>query len=138
MKIEQTRSELLENTEKIIALQNERETLVSQIQNLKKKSKLDPWDPKHELHLFSTLIGSFKKFSLKKALWLSLLIEMHCDDCEGYPSWSDGEHLSNPLSEFYEQINPILLSLTFPEVYAKVDLNENLKSRISEALLGHE
>ena len=135
MTLEKHRSRLSQITQEILRLHNEREKTVMRIQKVKKEKNQTPWDPKQERVIFPKLIDSLGELSLKKVFWLSLLIEMHCDDCGDYPSWSNRVHVlgSENESSLIYQVNPVLLSLTYPEAYANLRLTEDYKLKIAEA-----
>ena len=89
MTIDNQRKKLSEITKEILRLLNQREEIVSQIQSLKIESKQKSWNPKQEIQIFTNYIENLEDISLKKVLWLSLLIEMHCENWNSrgvYPS----------------------------------------------------
>lgn len=126
--MEELRKRLKNLTEDILSMTQKRSQLVSEIQNVKKTTKQQAWDPTQELKLFKEYIKKESLLtSVQQALWLSLLIEEQAAKFSDYPLWSESVHLDSVQTQksLYHQINPILVFLTNKEEYIKLEFNQN-------------
>jgi chorismate mutase len=111
------------NSEILISLQ-ERRRICLKIQELKSRAGAYPhYDAQRELEVFELQKDHLLKLSIKELLSFSLLMEDQAMALApgSYPSWSLKVHMLKPTSELFEMINPLLLKVTHPEIFNRLE-----------------
>lgn len=135
--LERYRESLLQlNSEILISIQ-ERRRICLKIQELKSTQGPYPhYDPQRELDIFELQKEHFIKLSLKELLSFSLLMEDQAMALApgSYPSWSTKIHLSQKAGELFEMINPLLLKVSHPEIFNRLEFTPDFDFLRAQAL----
>lgn len=127
------RKELSDLTLDIFKLLEERREVSGSIQKLKAiYPGFYKFDSKRETEIFSHFRKSLENKSVKELLAISLIIEDHAGQGEShsYPAWSSQIHLEKAVHELFAQVNPLLLKLIRPDLFAQLTLREEFKDLI--------
>lgn len=103
----------------------ERRSLCVKIQEFKEsKGRYSHYDPEREKEVFVLFQTQLKECSLKELLAFSLIMEDHAMAMApgSYPAWSQLGHLQEPKRELYEMINPLMLKISRPDFFARLNL----------------
>ena len=128
MILNQLREGLFDINSKLCELLEERKQIVAQILSQKKSQGALVYDPRQEISVFTRLRSQLMGLSLPELLAFSLVMEGHA--LADYPAWSRFEHLSEVKGELYEQINPCLLQVCHPELFALLKIKEHFMVQI--------
>ncbi len=123
MTLEELRFKLEENQQVFFEYWLERKTIIAKIQLLKDKA----FDPVREREVFSEFKSFFKKFEIEELLSFSLLAQSHVRSCSTYPNWFEGDHLNIEPTYIFERINPQLLMVCRPDLFARLELKEEFQ-----------
>jgi chorismate mutase len=107
---------------------SERRNLTLKIQEFKESNgRYSHYDPVREKEVFEMLLPQLKNCSIKELLAYSLIMEDQAMAMApgSYPSWSQLTHLSIPNKELYEMINPLLLKIPRPDLFARLILSQD-------------
>lgn len=107
---------------------SERRNLTVRIQEFKEaKGRYSHFDPDREKEIFTQLKTSMKSLSFKEMLAFSLIMEDHAMAMApgSYPTWSQRSHLVNPKGELFEMINPLMLKVTRPEFFERLQFSQD-------------
>lgn len=121
----QLREALLQLNSEFFLTLKERRGLCLKIQEYKKiEGTYSHYNPEREKMIFTQLNDQLSDLSIKELLAFSLVMEDHAMAMApgSYPSWSQYIHLSNPKKELIEMINPLLLKISRPKLYTKINL----------------
>lgn len=113
-----------QNSEFFLTLK-ERRAICIKIQEFKVSGeKYSHYDPAREKEVFTLLKDELKELSIKELLAFSLVMEDQAQAFApgAYPSWSQGIHLTQSDRELVEMINPLLIKVTHPELFARLSL----------------
>lgn len=117
------------NSEFLLTI-SERRALCLKIQEFKQnQGTYSHYDPIREKEVFELLNSSFKELSLKELLSFSLIMEDQAMAMApgSYPSWSQGIHLTESHRDLVEMINPLLLKVSRPDLFSKLNLSVEFK-----------
>lgn len=135
--LERYRESLLQlNSEILISIQ-ERRRICLKIQELKSSEGAYPhFDPAREISIFELQKEHFLKLSLKELLSFSLMMEDQAMALApgSYPSWSMKIHLSQQVGELFEMINPLLLKVSHPEIFNRLEFKPDFDFLKAQAL----
>tara|TARA_Y100000385_G_C13071757_1_gene629387 strand:+ start:873 stop:1289 length:417 start_codon:yes stop_codon:yes gene_type:complete len=128
------RNDLKTLNEEFFLFLEQRSSLVKSIQSTKvKTNNYFCFDPAHEFSLFSKQTDNLSKLSLKELYAYSLILEDHaCVSEQSYPLWSEQNHLNEKNHNLSFGINPILLAVTYKDLYDQLPLNEEFKSSLEK------
>jgi hypothetical protein len=107
---------------------SERRAISLKVQELKNGSgRYSHFDPEREKALFERLKDEVKGLTLKELLAFSLIMEDQAMAMApgSYPTWSSGIHLTEPSTELFAMINPLLLKTSHPDLFSRLKLNPN-------------
>jgi chorismate mutase len=113
------------NSEFLLTI-SERRGLCLKIQEFKEtQGTYSHYDPVREKEVFDLLNPNFKELSLKELLAFSLIMEDQAMAMApgSYPSWSQGIHLIESNRDLVEMINPLLLKVSRPDLFSKLNLS---------------
>jgi hypothetical protein len=105
---------------------SERRAISLKIQGLKTSNGRFPnFDPEREKLIFELMKDEFKSFTIKELLAFSLIMEDQAMTLApgAYPTWSQGVHLTEYSRDPFTMINPVLLKIGHPELFARLNLN---------------
>jgi hypothetical protein len=108
----------------------ERRNLSLKIQELKKGSgRFSHFDPEREVLVFELMKSDLIELSIKELFAFSLIMEDQAMALApgSYPQWSKGIHLLSPELNPAHQVNPILLKITHPDLFSRLDLVEDFR-----------
>lgn len=120
------REALLQLNSEILISMLERRRICLKIQELKTVSGPYPhYDASRELEVFELHKDHFLKLSIKELLCFSLMMEDQAMALApgSYPSWSAKVHLEKAGAELFEMINPLLLKVSHPEIFNRLEFN---------------
>jgi len=121
----QCREALAQINSEFFLLLKERRALCLKVQELKNPShNYQHYDPEREKVLFLQLSPDLKNLSIKELLAFSLIMEDQAMAMApgSYPAWSQKIHLITKSDEIHHQINPLLLKLSKPIIFQKLQL----------------
>lgn len=123
------RAKLNTFNEEFFLFLKQRKKLVQTIQLLKDKKKTYYcFDPAREFSLFTSMSNHLEALSLKELYVYSLILEDHAATTElSYPMWSEQIHLYEKNQYQFCGINPILLAVTYKDLYDQLPLNKKFK-----------
>lgn len=105
---------------------SERRNLTVRIQEYKEaKGRYSHYDPDREKEIFSQVKTSLKNLTFKELLAFSLIMEDHAMAMApgSYPTWSQRSHLVNSKGELFEMINPLMLKVSRPEFFERLQFS---------------
>lgn len=135
--LERYRESLLQLNSEILISMQERRRICLKIQESKSIQGPYPhYDPSRELEIFELQKEHFLKLSMKELLSFSLMMEDQAMALApgSYPSWSQKVHLARPSNELFEMINPLLLKVSHPEIFNRLDFSHEFDFLKNEAL----
>jgi chorismate mutase len=122
----QYREALLQLNSEFFLMISERRAISLKVQELKNGSGMySHFDPEREKALFERLKDEVKGLTLKELLAFSLIMEDQAMAMApgSYPTWSSGIHLTEPSTELFAMINPLLLKTSHPDLFSRLKLN---------------
>jgi chorismate mutase len=122
----QYREALLHLNAQFCMIVSERRAISLKIQGLKTSNGRFPnFDPEREKLIFELMKDEFKSFTIKELLAFSLIMEDQAMTLApgAYPTWSQGVHLTEYSRDPFTMINPVLLKIGHPELFARLNLN---------------
>jgi chorismate mutase len=125
------RKELSDLTLNLFELLDQRREVAGSIQKLKiTHPGFFRFDPKREYEVFSHFSRILENKSVKELLAISLIIEDHAGQGEShtYPAWSSQIHLDRPVHELFGQVNPLILKIVRPDLFAQLELRDEFSS----------
>ncbi len=122
--ISELRLELLDLNHRLLDLFQDRGVLVKKIQEAKAHNKpsYPAYDAVREKELFNLLKAKLEICHPREQLAFSLLMESHAAAPVDYPAWSEGVHLLEIPQRIEHRMNPLMLKLLRPEVFATLRL----------------
>jgi chorismate mutase len=123
--LEQLREALLQSNSEFFFNLSERRKLCIAIQEMKGASgRFSHYDPEREKIVFTHFKSQLAGLSLRELLAFSLVMEDHALAMApgSYPAWSQRYHLSSDPKELHEMINPLMLKISHPDMFARLDL----------------
>ncbi|MFP5387100.1 MAG: chorismate mutase [Bacteriovoracia bacterium] len=105
----------------------ERRNLTVRIQEIKARTgRYSHYDPEREREVLGLVKVQLKNLTLKELLAFSLVMEDHAMAMApgSYPAWSNFTHLIDPKKELYEMINPLMLKISHPDFFARLNLSQ--------------
>lgn len=124
--LSQYREALLQLNSEFFLMLSERRSVSLKIQEMKSSSgRYSHFDPEREKVLFEHMKEELKGPSIKELLAFSLIMEDQAMAMApgSYPTWSNQTHLTEASKELYAQINPLLLKISHPELFSRLNLN---------------
>jgi len=124
--LSQYREALLQLNSEFFLMLSERRSVSLKIQEMKGSSgRYSHFDPEREKVLFEHMREELKVPSIKELLAFSLIMEDQAMAMApgSYPTWSSQVHLTEASKELYAQINPLLLKISRPELFFRLNLN---------------
>jgi len=121
----QLREALIHLNSQLCMVISERRTISLKIQELKKgHGRFSHFDPEREILVFGLLKNDLEQLSLKELLSFSLIMEDQAMALApgSYPQWSSGTHLESPNLDAAHQVNPLLLKVTHPDLFSRLNL----------------
>ena len=118
------REHLIELNEQLFSVLTLRQALVSQI----REQKNSAWSPERERFIFSRYVKATPDYNVKQDLIYSLIIEQQAG--QGYPRWSEGEHLTHAPTQLEQQLNPLLLLERDLASFQNLKLKPEIKEQI--------
>ncbi len=117
------------NSELFLTIQERRKICVKVQEFKEHKGRYSHYDPEREKQVFEQFKSEMKDLSLKELLAFSLIMEDQAQAFApgAYPTWSQKSHLKDLRNEIYEMINPLMLKISRPEMYAKLQLNSDFE-----------
>ncbi len=123
--LEQLREALLQaNSEYFFNLAERRKLCIS-IQEVKETSgRFSHYDPDREKIVFTHFRQQLGALSLRELLSFSLVMEDHALAMApgSYPAWSQRYHLTSPPKDLHEMINPLMLKISHPDMFGRLEL----------------
>ena len=126
----QLREALVHLNSQLCMIVAERRNLSLKIQELKKGSgRFSHFDPEREVLVFELMKSDLIELSIKELFAFSLIMEDQAMALApgSYPQWSKGIHLLCPELNPAHQVNPILLKITHPDLFSRLDLVEDFR-----------
>ena len=126
----QLREALVHLNSQLCMIVSERRNLSLKIQDLKKGSgRFSHFDPEREILVFELMKNDLIDLSIKELLAFSLIMEDQAMALApgSYPQWSKGIHLESPQLDAAYQVNPILLRMTHPDLFSRLDLIQDFR-----------
>jgi chorismate mutase len=123
--LEQLREALLQSNSEFFLTLSERRKLCIAIQEVKGATgRFSHYDPEREKIVFNHFKPQLSTLSLRELLAFSLVMEDHALAMApgSYPAWSQRYHLSSPPKDLHEMINPLMLKISHPDMFARLDL----------------
>lgn len=124
--LSQHREALLQLNTQFFLMISERRELSVRIQEMKDSSgQYSHFDPEREFAVFNQLKPEMKNLSIKELLGFSIIMEDQAMAMAPgtYPAWSNGVHLIEPTRDHYTMVNPILLKMTHPDFFNRLNFN---------------
>lgn len=122
----QLREALLQLNSEYFLTVAERRKVCVKIQEFKGGAgRFSHFDPEREKDVFILFSQQLKSISIKELLAFSLVMEDQAMAMApgSYPNWSNGIHLETRTNDLYEMINPLILKLCRPELFARLKLS---------------
>lgn len=126
----QFREALAQLNSEFFLLLKERRAVCLKVQELKNPNHFfQRYDPEREKTLFLQLSSDLKNLSIKELLAFSLIMEDQAMAMApgSYPAWSQKIHLVLKNDEIQSQINPLLLKISRPNLFQKLELTPEFK-----------
>lgn len=123
--LEQLREALLQANSEFFFNLSERRKLCIAIQELKGATgRFSHYDPEREKVVFAHFKAQLCALSLRELLAFSLVMEDHALAMApgSYPNWSQRYHLGSVSKEIHEMINPLMLKVSHPDIFARLEL----------------
>lgn len=123
--LEQLREALLQANSEFFFTLSERRKLCIAIQEVKGGSgRFSHFDPDREKIVFHHFKQQLSTLSLRELLAFSLVMEDHALAMApgSYPNWSQRNHLNTHGKDIHEMINPLLLKISHPDMFGRLDL----------------
>jgi chorismate mutase len=120
------REKLIQLNTQYFQIISERRAVSLKVQELKSESgRYSNYDPDREKVVFEHLKNEISILSLKEVLAFSLIMEDQAIALEpgSYPTWSSGVHIRSRSGELYGMINPILLKISHPDLFARLSFS---------------
>ena len=124
----QYREALLQLNSEFFLMLSERRSVSLKIQEMKGGTgRYSHFDPEREKVLFEQMKAELKGPTLKELLAFSLIMEDQAMAMApgSYPIWSGQIHLTQPSKELYAQINPLLLKISHPDLFSRLNLSSD-------------
>lgn len=121
----QIREALLHLNAQFFLILSDRRTLSLRLQELKNQTgRYAHYDPDRELVIFNQMKTEISRLSLKELLAFSLIMEDQAMAMAPgtYPAWSSEVHLETPSDGLHGLVNPLLLKIGHPELFARLSL----------------
>ena len=122
----QLREALAQTNSELFLTIMERRKICVKVQEYKEhKGRYSHYDPEREKEVFTKLKTEIKDLTIKELLAFSLIMEDQAQAFApgAYPTWSLRSHLKESKNEIFEMINPLILKISHPEMYSKLQLN---------------
>jgi chorismate mutase len=123
--LEQLREALLQTNSEFFFTLSERRKLCIAIQELKGATgRFSHYDPEREKIVFTHFKTQLATLSLRELLAFSLVMEDHALAMApgSYPNWSQRYHLTSAPKEIHDMINPLMLKVSHPDIFARLEL----------------
>lgn len=123
--LEQLREALLQSNSEFFFNLSERRKLCIAIQEMKGATgRFSHYDPEREIIVFKHFKTQLSNLSLRELLAFSLVMEDHALAMApgSYPNWSQRSHLGSTPKDLHEMINPLMLKVSHPDIFARLDL----------------
>lgn len=123
--LEQLREALLQSNSEFFFNLSERRKLCIAIQEVKGTTgRFSHYDPEREKIVFTHFKQQLSSLSLRELLAFSLVMEDHALAMApgSYPAWSQRLHLSSQPKDLHEMINPLMLKISHPDMFSRLDL----------------
>lgn len=123
--LSQLREALAQTNSEFFLNLSERRKLCVRIQGLKEKLSTPHYDPEREKSVFQQFQAELKALTLKELLAFSLVMEDQAAAMAPgtYPNWSGRAHLAEAGKDLFEMINPLLLKVSRPEIFKRLNLD---------------
>ncbi len=129
-KLSQLRETLAQANSELFLTILERRKVCVKIQEYKEQKGLYAhYDPEREKTIFQQFQSELKELTAKEMLAFSLIMEDQAQAFApgAYPSWSQRVHLKEPMTEIHGMINPLLLKLVHPQLFAKLQFSHDFE-----------
>lgn len=123
--LDQLREALLQANSEFFFTLAERRKLCIAIQEIKSPGgRFSHYDPDREKVVFTNFKQQLATLSMRELLAFSLVMEDHALAMApgSYPTWSRQYHLNTQGKELHEMINPLMLKVSHPDMFSRLDL----------------
>jgi chorismate mutase len=123
--LDQLREALLQANSEFFFTLGERRKLCIAIQELKGSTgRFSHYDPEREKVVFTHFQQQLASLSMRELLAFSLVMEDHALAMApgSYPAWSQRYHLSSAPKDLHEMINPLMLKISHPDMFGRLEL----------------
>ena len=117
------------NSEYFLTLKDRR-SITLKIQERKGPTgRYSHYDPEREKEIFNLFSSDLKLLTMKELLSFSLVMEDHASAMApgSYPAWSTFSHLGTHQHELFEMINPLMLKISRPEFFGRLELSQEFR-----------
>jgi chorismate mutase len=123
--LDQLREALLQSNSELFITLSERRKLCIAIQEVKGATgRFSHYDPEREKSVFEHFKSQLTALSIRELLAFSLVMEDHALAMApgSYPYWSQRYHLTSAPKEIHEMVNPLMLKISHPDMFARLEL----------------
>ncbi len=123
--LESLRQQLGEINISLLAIMEQRQSLVQKIMKEKIAKDVALYDIAQELRVFENLKDHLKNSGNRELYIFSMLLENHGRSAyPAYPLWSEGEHLKEPAEKWFCYVNPMMVKTVKPDLFSEIPFNE--------------